>query len=169
MTKRTLYAFSKKSINPEYYETELHLHSQIQHNAPNGLLVLYCLNGTITIKPRQVAAENNPFANAFQQWTPMMQQLFQQIRNEKEYFEHFVGAEVALPIPMKNSNRQKYSIMMTILGRFIIVSMPIMTSWNLSRPFSPTRRRKHLSKTGTYDWLLRAWNCSILLTSMIRG
>ena len=39
-------------------------------------------------------AENNPFANAWQKWTPMMQKLFQQVKNDNEYVSHYVGAEV---------------------------------------------------------------------------
>ncbi len=44
--------------------------------------------------PTGGAAENDPFANSFQKWTPMMQKLFQQLKNNKNYIEHDIGADI---------------------------------------------------------------------------
>ncbi len=38
-----------------------------------------------------------PYANYHQKWTPLMQKLFQQVRNDDEIITHFVGAEVGSP------------------------------------------------------------------------
>lgn len=43
------------------------------------------------------AAENNVFANYFSKWTPMMQKLFQEVKNDKDYVSHYIGADVGTP------------------------------------------------------------------------
>ncbi len=41
-----------------------------------------------------VPAENDPYANFFQKWTPMMQKLFQEVNNNKDYIEYNIGPDV---------------------------------------------------------------------------
>ena len=44
--------------------------------------------------PRGPSFETDPLANYWQRWTPKMQKLFQQIRDDDGYVSHYVGAEV---------------------------------------------------------------------------
>ena len=41
-----------------------------------------------------IPAENDPYANFFQKWTPMMQKLFQEVNNKKDYIEYNIGPDV---------------------------------------------------------------------------
>lgn len=43
------------------------------------------------------AAENNPYANLHQKWTPMMQKLFQEVKNDKEYVNYDIGETTGSP------------------------------------------------------------------------
>ncbi|MDO6470142.1 hypothetical protein [Maribacter sp. 1_MG-2023] len=41
-----------------------------------------------------VPSENDPYANFFQKWTPMMQKLFQEVKNNQDYIEYNIGPDV---------------------------------------------------------------------------
>ncbi|GGD55171.1 hypothetical protein [Muriicola marianensis] len=47
--------------------------------------------------PQVAAVENDPFANYHQRWNPMMEKLFQLVRDDDGIVRHFVGAEVGTP------------------------------------------------------------------------
>ncbi|NER10501.1 hypothetical protein SAMN06265375_102524 [Muriicola jejuensis] len=48
-----------------------------------------------------LAGETIPYSNFHQRWAPMMQKLFQQVRDDDEIVTHFVGAEVGSPYELE--------------------------------------------------------------------
>jgi len=71
----------------------------------NTIFILFFLIATnsfgqvISGAARAAASEAavDPFANVFQKWTPMMQKLFQQVNNGRDYIEYEIGADVGSP------------------------------------------------------------------------
>ncbi len=51
--------------------------------------------------PQTASVENDPMANYHQRWTPMMQKLFQQVRDDDGIVRHYVGAEVGSPYEVR--------------------------------------------------------------------
>ena len=58
--------------------------------------VIYCQQvGVATFGGSDI--ENDPFANFHQKFTPMMQKLFQQVGNNKDYINYEIGSDVGSP------------------------------------------------------------------------
>ena len=70
-------------------------------NIPAALLTLFLwipLMGQQVGQPApSLGQETIPYANWHQRWAPMMQKLFQQVRDDDGIVTHFVGAEVGTP------------------------------------------------------------------------
>ncbi len=67
--------------------------------------------------PRTGAVENDPMAN-FNKWTPMMQKLFQQVKNDGETVSYYVGAEVGSAFETEGFNKGKVFYQEEDLGDF---------------------------------------------------
>ncbi len=72
----------------------------------NGRLVLAQVVGPAPTGTAAVA-ENNPYANFHQKWTPMMQKLMQQVKNDDEYVTYYVGAQVGSPYEYEDFKKGK--------------------------------------------------------------
>jgi hypothetical protein len=70
-----------------------------------------------TAAPFTSAVENDPAAN-FQKWTPMMQKLFQQVRDDDGIASHYVGAEVGSPYEYEAFKKGKVYYEEEYLGEF---------------------------------------------------
>lgn len=77
--------------------------SQVFGNAPTGTAA---------------APENNPFANLHQKWTPMMQKMFQQVKNDGETVSYYVGAEVGSAFETEEFKKGKVSYKEEDLGEY---------------------------------------------------
>lgn len=79
------------------------------------LLLVFILSGGLLLgqvvgpAPTGTAAvaENNPYANFHQKWTPMMQKLMQQVKNDDEYVTYYVGAQVGSPYEYEDFKKGK--------------------------------------------------------------
>ncbi|MBT8263977.1 MAG: hypothetical protein HKN52_10905 [Eudoraea sp.] len=70
-----------------------------------------------TPAPQMGLAENDPAAN-FQRWNPMMQKLFQQVRDDDGVVTHYVGAEVGSPYEYEDFKKGKVYYDEEYLGEF---------------------------------------------------
>ena len=70
-----------------------------------------------TPAPFTAAVENDPAAN-FQKWTPMMQKLFQQVRDDDGIASYYVGAEVGSPYEHEAFKKGKVYYEEEYLGEF---------------------------------------------------
>ncbi len=67
--------------------------------------------------PQTTAFENDPMAN-FNKWTPMMQKLFQQVKNDSETVSYYVGAQVGSPYEYEEFRKGKVYYEKEYLGDF---------------------------------------------------
>ncbi len=67
--------------------------------------------------PQSASVENDPMAN-FHKWTPMMQKLFQQVKNDGETISYYVGAEVGSPYEYEEFKKGKVYYKEEYLGEF---------------------------------------------------
>ncbi len=68
--------------------------------------------------PRMGAVENDPYANSFSRWNPIMQDLFQKVKNDGETVSYYVGAEVGSPFETEVFNKGKVFYKDENLGEF---------------------------------------------------
>jgi hypothetical protein len=71
-----------------------------------------------TVAPQIGAVENDPYANYHQKWSPMMQKLFQQVKNDGETITYYVGAEVGSPYEYEDFKLGKVYYSNDYLGQF---------------------------------------------------
>ncbi len=87
-----------------------------------SLLLLMLFNGGILFSqlgpaPQTASVENDPMAN-FNKWTPMMQKMFQQVKNDGETVSYYVGAEVGSAFETEEFNKGKVFYKEEDLGEF---------------------------------------------------
>ena len=87
-----------------------------------SLLLLMLLNTGFLFSqlgpaPQSAAVENDPMAN-FNKWTPMMQKLFQLVKNDGETVSYYVGAEVGSAYETEEFNKGKVFYKEEDLGEF---------------------------------------------------
>jgi hypothetical protein len=67
--------------------------------------------------PQSASVENDPMAN-FNKWTPMMQKMFQQVKNDGETVSYYVGAEVGSAFETEEFKKGKVFYKEEDLGEF---------------------------------------------------
>ena len=111
----------------------------------------------------------DPFANVFQKWTPMMQKLFQQINNEKDYIEYDVGTAVGSPYENQGYLPGAVYYEEDHLGAFYYRYNAYNQEIELKKTLLPEEKQKALVKDPKVKLITTDGTIQFLSTTSIKG